>query len=237
MTDSRVTREAVEGRTFEQLFRSACRKNFKRLTPEEFLAVGAWSRGEAMSGEREAVEAKAALTINEQLARELPDAQLLNESHSDGAQAWRRVVCAEILRRMALSGEMERQWKSWGVVEIAVRNPQVADYCQHWEGRAEAAEAEVVKLRDVLELIANHPHNAYYSDNSVAEGNYSIGVTDGHRCAAKIAESALNPGAAKEGLCLKCGNPKEPSRPNSKYCRACDGRDPVTGERRSGDGQ
>jgi len=29
--------------TFMELFRLACRKNFKRLTPEEFLAVGAWS--------------------------------------------------------------------------------------------------------------------------------------------------------------------------------------------------
>lgn len=29
-----------------------------------------------------------------------------------------------------------------GIIEVAVRNPSVADYVQHWEGRAEAAEAK-----------------------------------------------------------------------------------------------
>lgn len=28
---------------WDEYFRRACRKNFKRLTAEEFLAVGAWS--------------------------------------------------------------------------------------------------------------------------------------------------------------------------------------------------
>lgn len=31
--------------------------------------------------------------------------------------------------------------KSCGIVELAVRNPNVADWMQHWEGRAEKAEA------------------------------------------------------------------------------------------------
>lgn len=31
-------------------------------------------------------------------------------------------------------------WATWGIVEIAVRNPSVADYCKHWEERAEKAE-------------------------------------------------------------------------------------------------
>jgi hypothetical protein len=38
--------------------------------------------------------------------------------------------------------DAEKQWQSWGVVEVAVRNPQVADYCKHWEERVERAESE-----------------------------------------------------------------------------------------------
>lgn len=30
-------------KTWNELFRRACQKNFKRLTVEEFIAVGAWS--------------------------------------------------------------------------------------------------------------------------------------------------------------------------------------------------
>ena len=33
------------------------------------------------------------------------------------------------------------QWKTWGIVEISVRNPNVASYIEHWEGRAIKAES------------------------------------------------------------------------------------------------
>jgi len=32
------------------------------------------------------------------------------------------------------------QWETWGIVEIAVRNPNVAEYMKHWEKRAIEAE-------------------------------------------------------------------------------------------------
>ena len=48
-----------------------------------------------------------------------------------------------------LRAEVE-QWRNWGIVEVAVRNPQVADYMDHWEGRATKAEAEVERLRATL---------------------------------------------------------------------------------------
>jgi hypothetical protein len=35
------------------------------------------------------------------------------------------------------------QWKTWGIIEIAVRNPNVMEYMRHWEGRALKAEAKV----------------------------------------------------------------------------------------------
>lgn len=44
------------------------------------------------------------------------------------------------------------------------------------------------RLREALEKIADHPHNSYAANG---EGMYGTGVTDGHRCAAKIAETAL----------------------------------------------
>lgn len=42
------------------------------------------------------------------------------------------------------------QWKTWGVIEVAIRNPSVAEAMRHWEGRAEKAEGEVARLRAEL---------------------------------------------------------------------------------------
>lgn len=54
-------------------------------------------------------------------------------------KAWyKRGVPAE-RERNALEREL-RQWETWGVVEIAIRNVNVRSYCDHWEGRAVAAE-------------------------------------------------------------------------------------------------
>lgn len=54
-----------------------------------------------------------------------------------------RNTASEIAR---LRAEVE-QWRTWGIIEIAVRNPSVAEYMRHWEGRAEKAEREVERLR------------------------------------------------------------------------------------------
>lgn len=35
-----------------------------------------------------------------------------------------------------------KQWAQWGIIEVAIRNPSVADYMKHWEGRAEKAELQ-----------------------------------------------------------------------------------------------
>ena len=43
------------------------------------------------------------------------------------------------------------QWKTWGIVEVAIRNPNVASYMEHWEGRATKAEAENAQLRQQIE--------------------------------------------------------------------------------------
>lgn len=44
-----------------------------------------------------------------------------------------------------------------GIVEVAVRNPNVHEYMRHWEGRAEKAEAEVERLRAQLQQSSPEP--------------------------------------------------------------------------------
>lgn len=39
------------------------------------------------------------------------------------------------------------QWRSWGIIEVAIRNPNVQSYMDHWEGRALKAEAELSSLK------------------------------------------------------------------------------------------
>lgn len=39
------------------------------------------------------------------------------------------------------------QWKTWGIIEIAVRNPNVSSYMNEWESRTAKAEAELATLR------------------------------------------------------------------------------------------
>ena len=51
------------------------------------------------------------------------------------------------------------------------------------------AESPVKVLVDALTKIRD-THQAYY-DPANGEGQYGIGVTDGHRCAAQIARAAL----------------------------------------------
>lgn len=41
--------------------------------------------------------------------------------------------------------------KTCGVIELAIRNPNVASYMVHWESRAERAEAEADKLRQEID--------------------------------------------------------------------------------------
>lgn len=41
-----------------------------------------------------------------------------------------------------------------GIIEVAVRNSNVAEYMNHWEARATAAEASLVKAREALKPFA-----------------------------------------------------------------------------------
>jgi hypothetical protein len=46
----------------------------------------------------------------------------------------------------AKAAQLEELWKTWGVVEIAIRNPNVASYMAEWEKRATEAEEKVIQL-------------------------------------------------------------------------------------------
>ena len=69
--------------------------------------------------------------------------------------------CIEAADRIAeLEAELA-EWKAWGIVEIAARNPRVMEYVGHWEGRCLKAEAANAKMKECLEAIeAQHDNNA-----------------------------------------------------------------------------
>lgn len=50
----------------------------------------------------------------------------------------------------------ELDWKKCGIVELAVRNPNVASYIEHWEGRTQAAEAALETAKKDAESWKHH---------------------------------------------------------------------------------
>lgn len=53
-------------------------------------------------------------------------------------------MAIQALTARAEAAEAERDaMKKLGIVEVAVRNPNVMEYMKHWEGRTEAAEAKL----------------------------------------------------------------------------------------------
>lgn len=63
----------------------------------------------------------------------------------------------QALRERAEAAEAElHTMKTAGIIEVAVRNPSVMEYMQHWEGRAERAErAEAAAWNDAIEALAS----------------------------------------------------------------------------------
>lgn len=59
--------------------------------------------------------------------------------------------------------ERDREWSGWGFIEVAIRNPSVSEYMDHWEKRAEKAEAEVKRLSDPRWITHMSCHNSTYA--------------------------------------------------------------------------
>ena len=60
-------------------------------------------------------------------------------------------VSSDLLAALRETREELKQWTTWGIIEIAVRNPNIASYMNHWEDRAEAAERERDRLKAQVE--------------------------------------------------------------------------------------
>jgi hypothetical protein len=65
--------------------------------------------------------------------------------------------------------------KTAGIIEVAIRNPSVSDYMQHWQARAEAAEAQLAE-RDAA--IAAAYEAAAGLVHRIADGYSSSGYKD-----------------------------------------------------------
>ena len=84
--------------------------------------------------------------------------------------------------------------KTCGIVEIAVRNPNVADYMRHWEARAEAAEAKLAALVDGLATVAEQSLCAEIPDGygpDAAEMAENAEFNRGYDAAIGFARAAL----------------------------------------------
>ena len=56
------------------------------------------------------------------------------------------IVAAKDAEIDRLTAELD-EWRKWGIIEVSIRNPNVAEYVRHWEGRAEKAETELDRIR------------------------------------------------------------------------------------------
>lgn len=96
-----------------------------------------------------------------------------NDAQEEVAQL-RNLLAAQIAGRneaetqLGEQREKLRQFETWGVIEVAIRNPNVASYCREWEGRVLKLEREVDALR--RELVAHREK---------AQGNYWAWQGDG----------------------------------------------------------
>jgi hypothetical protein len=59
--------------------------------------------------------------------------------------------------------------KTAGIIEVAVRNPSVAEYMEHWEGRATKAEAEEQMLTACLREAVSALYGCRYSEQPLAK--------------------------------------------------------------------
>ena len=81
------------------------------------------------------------------------------------ARAWPCPACAAILNSRKLD-----DWATFGIVEVAVRNRNVKEYVEHWEGRALKAEAALAQRAEAVAWI---PVNERLPDS---DGDYIVCV-------------------------------------------------------------
>jgi hypothetical protein len=73
-----------------------------------------------------------------------------------------------------------------GIIEVAVRNPSVAEYMGHWEGRAEKAEAEVTRLREALGWYETNVANCRKITSEGNDARHALDADGGQRARAAL---------------------------------------------------
>lgn len=68
----------------------------------------------------------------------------------DGPEDQAQTIAA-LTQEVATLKAVNQQWRTWGIIEVAVRNPSVAEYMEHWEGRATKAEATLAEDQYIAE--------------------------------------------------------------------------------------
>jgi hypothetical protein len=78
---------------------------------------------------------------------QIPDERIFTVDDQEKFVAWRDAdtLIDKYFRIIAAEKELN-QWHHWGVIEVAVRNPGVREYMEHWEGRATTAESQLAEL-------------------------------------------------------------------------------------------
>lgn len=90
---------------------------------------------------------------------------------TDTAHLIKLVVEGELKARIEkLEAELHLM-KTSGIIEVAVRNPNVMEYMRHWEGRAEAAEAALEKQ---LKIAAAYEENEGDAPSRVSRFIYEM---------------------------------------------------------------
>jgi len=138
-----------------------------------------------MSGEREAVEARA--RAHREKVRDNYVLRIVGTGLATQAEYDEPAIMADF--SLAENAEREKQYAQ-EVIELKTQRNLAREARENWRKRAEAAEAEVVKLREALEKIRAEAHKGAVSMSLDAHEFHELEL---------LAESALNPGAAKEG--------------------------------------
>ena len=105
---------------------------------------------------------------------------------TDATAGLGRSTLRDVDRELARMTAELRIMQTAGIIEVAIRNPSVADYMRHWEGRAEAAEATVADLTAKLaksEEMRDHYLDAAYKATGLNQDLTAANIALAAECA------------------------------------------------------
>jgi len=118
-------------------------------------------------------------------------------------------------------GKELADFKSWGIIEVAIRNPNVAEYMKHWEGRTEKAETALKTSEEAREK-AEGEHAEDLKAMEASRDNYrsdrNQAVEETKQSEARLTEEIEK---LKKHLCPQCGG--QGWYTGSEHDPSCDG--------------